>query len=412
MTSLELIPPRGPLRQLTLANLISAVGTGLYLTGSTLYFTRVAGLPVGRVAAGLAPAIAVGLALMTGFGRLADHWGPKPVYIGLLLMQAAAMAAFTQVRTEQWFLVVAIFSGIADRALSGTMGAFLHAVSARENLVVARAQLRTTVNIGLGGGTLLAGLALAVNTAPAYTALIAGNAALFTVSALMMLRLPVQTEPGRRRPRAARTAGVLRDRRYLAVTAANGLLSLHGSTLTFALPLWVADHTSAPTWTVSLVLIVNMAMAVVLQVQVSRRSDSIPSSARMAMFSGLFLAGSCLVMTVTTRSGAWLVILLLLLVWVVMFSVGELTQSAAQFFFGFALAPDEAMGSYQSVFALGQGVVRAAAPLLLTVTVLDHGAVGWLVLGAFFVVSGWLTARATKWAAEGVQPTITASPSA
>jgi Major Facilitator Superfamily len=402
MSTHQLIPAPGPLRRFTLASLVNSVGNGMYLTGSALFFTRVVGLSVGEVASGLAIATAVGLTLMTLFGKLADRYGAKPVYIALLLGQAAAMAGFTLVHDYAGFLVVAAVSAAADRGISGVVGALVHAVSAQEDRAVARAQLRTTSNLGMGGGTLLAGVALAVHTDLAYTALIAGNALLFVAAAAILLRLPVHaTAPGRRRGTAAgRRAGPLRDGRYLAVTAVNGLLSVHTGVLNFAVPLWIADHTAAPTWSVSLVMVVNMVLVVVLQVRVSGSSNSVPASARMALLAGGGLAASCAVMTVTPGLGAVLAVLVLL-VWVTVFTLGELAQSAAQFYFGFALAPDEAMGAYQSVFALGVGVVRALAPLLLTATVLDRGAAGWLVLGALVGLTGWLTSATATWAARG-----------
>ncbi len=400
MNAHPLIPAPGPLRRFALANLVNTVGSGLYLTGSALFFTRVVGLSVDQVATGLALATAVGLALMTVCGRLSDRFGAKPVYVALLLVQAAAMVWFTQVHGYGWFLAAATVSAIADRGISGVVGALVHVVSDQQDRAVARAQLRTTSNIGMGGGTLLAGAALAVDTHLAYLALIAGNAVMFLLAALIVARMPVHGRPAARRTAGERTrrAGPLRDRRYLALTAANGLLSLHAGILSFAVPLWIADHTAAPTWTVSLVLIVNMVLVIVLQVKVSGSATDIPASARMARWAGITLASSCAIMAATPYLGAVLAVLTLV-AWVTVFSLGELTQSAGQFYYGFALAPDEAMGAYQSVFALGQGVVRALAPLLLTATVLDHGSAGWLALGALVGLAGWLTAATATWAA-------------
>ena len=401
MNASSLIPPAGPLRRFTLATLVSTVGSGLYLTGGALFFTRVVGLSVGQVASGVAVSTAVGLTLMTVFGRLADRFGAKPVYVWLLLGQSAAMVSFTQVHGYGWFLVAASFSATADRGISGVVGALVQVVSGAQDRAVARAQLRTTSNIGMGGGTLLAGAALAVNTHFAYLSLVGGNAVMFLVAALIMVRMPVRTPAvAPAAGSAARRTGPLRDRHYLALTAANGMLSVHASILAFAVPLWIADHTAAPTWSVSLVLIVNMVLVVVLQVRVSASADSLPASARMARWAGVTLALSCAIMALTPYLGA-LPAVAVLVVWVAVFSLGELTQSAGQFYYGFALAPDEAMGVYQSVFALGQGVVRALAPLLLTATVLHHGSAGWLLLAVLVGGTGWLTSATIEWASGG-----------
>ncbi|WFE49778.1 hypothetical protein [Micromonospora sp. WMMD1155] len=75
----------------------------------------------------------------------------------------------------------------------------------------------------------------------------------------------------RRQPRvAAPTHGprliALRDRPFLAFTLVDGLMSMHISLLTIALPLWIAGHTTAPVWMISALTLVNTGLVVLLQV--------------------------------------------------------------------------------------------------------------------------------------------------
>ncbi|GHH82953.1 MFS transporter [Streptomyces sulfonofaciens] len=394
---LHLLPPPGGLRRFAVANLINTVGSGLYITSGTLFFTRAVGLTVEETALGMTVGTGVGLALMMVFGRLSDRFGPKPVYVSLLVAQALMMAAFTQVRSFSWFLVVAVVSGIADRGIAGTAGALIHAMSDAENRITARAQLRTSTNVGLGLGTLIAGTSLLVDTAAAYTCVVAGNAVLFGTAAAMLLGVDAghRRAPGTAGAATARTAAPLRDRRYLAVTAANGLLALHASVLSFALPLWVAGHTEAPKWSIAMVMIVNTVLVVLLQVRVSRRTGTVPQAARMARLTGVVFAMACLTMAATRSLGPALSVGVLLL-WAVIYTAGELAQTSAEFCLGFELAPDHAQGAYQSVFALGPGVMRALAPTLLATLVLGNGSTGWLALAGFFLVSGLLVSAAAR----------------
>lgn len=395
IAKLQLLPPPGGLRRFAVANLINTVGSGLYITGGTLFFTRTVGLSVEQTAFGLTVGTGVGLALMMVFGRLADRFGPKLVYVSLLVVQAMMMAVFTQVRSFSWFLVVATISGIADRGISGTVGSLIHAMSDGGNRITARAQLRTATNVGLGLGTLIAGAALLVDTPQAYTFVVAGNAVLFAAAASMLAGVHVAHHRVSRAAAvgAVRAPGPLRDTRYLAVTAANGLLALHASVLSFALPLWVADHTGAPKWSIAMVMIVNTVIVVLLQVRVSQRASAVPQAARMARLTGIALAAACLTLAATESLGPVLCIAVLLL-WTVIYTAGELWQTSAEFCFGFELASDDAQGAYQSVFALGPGVMRALAPTLLATLVLGNGTRGWIVLAGFFVVSGFLASTA------------------
>ncbi|MFB6842731.1 MFS transporter [Streptomyces sp. NPDC056361] len=418
LRSLELLPSDPGLRRFAAANLVNTVGSGLYLTGSALFFTRVIGLSSGQVALGLGTATAVGLALMVVCGKLADRVGAKPVYLGLLLLQAAAMTGYVFVDGVTGFMVVAVISGVADRGISGTVGALIHVVAPPAERLTARAQLRTATNVGLGCGTLLAGIALSLGTPTAYRALILGNALLFLVAAALVSRVPARA-PLKRGGSvgdvpAARTPRPLRDRGYLAVTAANGLLSLHVSTLSFALPLWVVTRTSAPAWSVSLLVLVNTVLVVLLQVRAGRSAATLPAAVRQARRAGLLLALSCGLMFLTAHLPGAAVVAVLLL-WAVVFTLGELAQSSSGFYFGFELAPDTAQGAYQSVFALGPGIMRSLAPGLLSLVVLDHGSAGWLWLGALFTVAGVLTAACARRAghrltADPADPTDPADP--
>ncbi|MGW0538222.1 MFS transporter [Streptomyces sp. NPDC003032] len=408
---LQLLPPPGGLRRFAIANLINTVGSGLYITSGTLFFTRAVDLTVEQTALGLTLGTGVGLALMMVFGRLADRFGAKPVYVTLLVSQALMMAAFTQVRDFSWFLVVAVLSGIADRGISGTVGSLIHAMSGKESRITARAQLRTATNVGLGVGTLIAGVSLLVDTAAAYTCVVAGNAVLFAVAAAMLAGVRVERTPSRAAGSGVvRGASPLLDVRYLAVTAANGLLALHVSVLSFALPLWVADYTEAPKWSIAVIMIVNTILVVLFQVRVSRRASTVPQAARMARVTGVVLAAACLTLAGTSALSPVLCVAVLLL-WAVVYTAGELWQTSAEFCFGFELAPDDAQGSYQSVFALGPGVMRALAPTVLAVLVLKNGTLGWAALAAFFLVSGVLASAAAMWAhrdRETVRPVLTA----
>lgn len=386
------VPRPGPVREFAVVNLINTVGSGLFLAGGALFFTRGLGLPVDTVALGLSMGLGVGLFVSVGFGRLADRFTPRPVYVGLLLLQALSMTSYPFVQTEGQFLAIAVVSGIADRGIAGTVGAVIQGITGGTDRVRVRAQLRSTTNVGLAFGALLAGFALSWDTELAYAALVWCNALIFAVAAIMVRRInmgrpPPRSDHGRARP--------LTDRPYLRVTLFNGLMSLHVSTLSFALPLWVAAGTDAPLWVVSAMLAINTALVVMLQAPLSGLASDFPRARRSAILAGAVLSLSCLTMALTPSTRG-LETVAVLLVWIVIFTFGELAQASCQFFVGFEMAPDHAQGSYQSVFALGPGIMRAAAPLLLSAVVLSQGARGWLVLAAGFCLAGLLLALAVR----------------
>src|SRR5262249_58689599 len=71
-----LVPGQRVGRWLALAALIDSTGTGLFMTGSAIYFTRVVGLSAAQVGLGLSVAGLVGLLGSVPIGVLGDRFGP------------------------------------------------------------------------------------------------------------------------------------------------------------------------------------------------------------------------------------------------------------------------------------------------------------------------------------------------
>lgn len=401
----SIIPPRGPVRRFAAVGLLRSVGSGLFMSGSALFFTRVAGLQISEVGFGLSIAAAIGLLTMIPIGRLADRVGGRPVYLVLLLTQAAMMCAYVTVDSFWGFLVVTSLSAVAERGMAGTVGVLVHALgSTGTGRVLIRSYLRSTGNVGISLGALLAGLALQVDTVTAYVLLVTGNAFMLLAAAITMrtLRIP-RTSPARdgdpagrrRKPAFARA---LRDRQYLSLTVTSGISTLHYHLLSFAMPLWIANWTAAPRWMISAILVVNTVMVVLLQVRASQLASTLRDAARTAQLAGITLGVACAVIAFTADRPA-LVALFMLALWAVIHSVGELLQASSEFCLSFDLAPDDAQGEYQSTFALGEGMARVVAPGLLSVTVLSEGAVGWAGVGVLLLGAGMATASIARRAA-------------
>ena len=124
------------------------------------------------------------------------------------------------------------------------------------------------------------GFAIAADTRTGYVALILTAAAASLAAATIFLRLPSVA------PIPAPTHGprliALRDRPFLAFTLVDGLMSMHFSLLTIALPLWIAGHTTAPIWMISALTLVNTVLVVLLQVRAARSTTTVPGAARAA----------------------------------------------------------------------------------------------------------------------------------
>lgn len=379
------VPPAGPVRRFAVANLINTIGTGMFIAVSALFFTRGLGLPVAVVARGLTAGLLAGLSFSIVVGRWSDRFGARSVFVGLLLLQAGALASYPLAGDRHLFAVVAVISGIADRGIAAVVGAYVQTIAIDGDRILARAQLRMTTNIGIALGALLAGLALASDTSAAYRLVVRVDAVAFLVTAVLVSRIhgPAPRSGGEALPRR----GVWRDRRYLWAAGLNGWLSIHASTLSFALPIWVSRSTNAPVWIVSVLLTVNTVIVILLQAPVSGLARTFAGARRTAILAGCVLGSSCLIIGATAWT-ARSVTLIVLLAWIVALTLGELLQAATAFFAAYEMAPAGVQGQYQAAFALGPGITRAVAPLLFAAFVTNAHPVGWVLLGLTLVVAG------------------------
>jgi MFS family permease len=386
------LPPE--VRRLVIATLVNTFGNGVYAAVGALYLTRAAGLSVGEVGLGLTIAGMVGLIASTPLGVVADRLGPNRAYVGFLLLQAVTMTALTQVRSFGLFVAVVGVTAIADSGQRGAKGALIAGLVPSDQRVRTRALLRVVTNIGMGVGMALAGIVLAVDQREVYLIALLANAATYLVTAGLvqwgMARVaPVPSTAGP----SALTA--LKDRPFLAFVALDGLLSMHNAMAQVAIPLWVATATDAPTWLISVLLLVNAASVILLQLRVARGTEQLAGAARAGRRAGLLLALACGVLAVTDVTSGWLTIALLILAALV-HVLGEMLQSAGGWGISFELAPPGGQGQYQGAYAMGTQVGDLVAPVVLTVVAVSWGWPGWLLTATIFLAAGALIPVAVR----------------
>jgi MFS family permease len=378
------------------AQLADSIGLGGYLVCSALYFTRVVGLSPTQVGLGLTVGWAAGFVAGVPLGHLADRRGARGVAVLLALCTAAALVGFLFVRSFVPFVVVACLYSSALCGLNAARQALLAGLVAAADRTRVRAVLASAINGGIAVGAGLGAVALQVDTAAAYLAVFAVDAAGLVVSALVLLRLPVVAPtPGTRgEPRLA----VLRDRPYALVALLNMLLQLHIPLITLAIPLWIVERTDAPGWTVAALLALNTCSVVLFQVRVASRVTDLSSATRMVRHAGVTLLAACAVFAASGFAGpAWLAVAVLLVA-AALQAAAEMMQASGAWEISFGLAPDGRHGQYQGFFGAGFTVARMLGPLLVTTLVLGWGALGWLLLGAVFLLAGLAMAPAVRWA--------------
>lgn len=365
------------------------LGQGLAGTGALLYLTGPVHLSVGAVGGCMTAAGLLGLLAAVPAGRVCDRFGPKHVLAAALAAMAAATFGFLTVRTVPEALGVACLYSAACQSAYTSRGA-LAVFVAPDDPARLNAALYRAGNIGYALATPIIGAAAARGAASAYSSVLLGAAAVFTSAAvgcvLVRARRPVAV--GAAPTRGQRAARPLRDTRFLALTALYGVTSLQFMITEFALPLWVVDHTRAPRAMVGAAALISTVFVVAVQPTVSRRISSTRWAAGAMAASGIAAGAGCLVLAASHgRSPASAAVLVL--VGAVALAAAEVVQVVGAITLSYRLAPVSAVGAYQGVFSLGQGLAMAAGPVLLARTVLRPGA-GWAGVAVLLAAAGLL----------------------
>ena len=365
--------------------LVDAVGSGLFLASSALFFTRVLDLTSVEIGIGLSLSGVGGLLALVPLGRLADRVGARRVLVGLHVWRGLWFAAYPLVQGPLSFFAVTFLVGMAEWSVASMTQAVVGTLDEGDSRVRTMAAMGAVRNVGFTVGALLAAVATVVDRPAGYVALVLADAVTYFLAAVLLTRLPVRAAP--RPVGAARGRGHLPGPRFLLLTGLNGVLYLHTVLLAVGLPLWVVTGTAAPRVTVALILVVNTLVVVTVQVRLSRGADDLGRAARCQRRSGLALAACCLLVAVTSGVGSGAAAVLVLLAAAVL-TLGEVWQQVGAWGLSYALSPADRQAFYLSVYNVGLAGAAIVGPTLVTAAVFRAGALGWAVLAAAFALTG------------------------
>ncbi|MEV7726073.1 MFS transporter [Streptomyces sp. NPDC087917] len=363
---------------------ISAVGIGMYIPFSLVFFHHVTGLSFALVGVVLTVTGLAGLAVMPLAGSAVDRFGAKKANLVLYAVRALGFALYPFADSLPAFAAVALITALADRSFPIVQQSLIGEVArggARDRL---QASIRALQNAGMGAGALLVSgvLALWGTGGFAYTAW--GNAVAFALAGLLV---------GRVRPVDGPTAGsavrppagyrmVLADRPFLGLTAANFLTALGYSALSVLFPLYIATWLHGPDSLTGAAFTVNTALCAGVGVLIAsrvRRSGArrTRSAALGALLFAAAFAGQILLGTVRPGQSATLVVLLLI---VVVYTVGELVHSPSGGALSVSAAPEAVRGRYLATYQLSYSLASALAPSLFTGLLAVDGRLPWALL--------------------------------
>ena len=383
----NIVSPDPTVRKLTFANYINTFGNGMFHTVGIIYFSYTVGLGAHAVAFAFTIGAAVSLAVSVPAGHLADKWSPK--YVGLWSFVFQGVILGLQVFTKTWsvFVILLCVEYFVERFGQNARMSYIAQVGEGQKRVEARAYMRAVANLGIGSGTLIAGVALAINTPAAYKTMIVLDALTFLLAALAYSRVPNIA------PTLAEHEkfdwSVLRDHRYLIATALNGGLNLHFLVQNVAIPVWVVQETNAPRWMISAIMLLNTIAIVLFQVRTSKKADNLQTAVKLFQQASFFVAIASLIYALAHGVNAFYASIFMLLGMCVHIA-GELYGSNSAWMIAMDLADQRRQGVYQGIWSMGFGLTDMVGPTILVALVIGIGQFGWVILALWFLIIGQL----------------------
>jgi MFS family permease len=407
------VPDEPAVKRWVLVVVTDAIGTGMYLPISVLYFTVVVGLRPASVGLGLGIAGLLGSIASPVAGALVDRWGARAVLVACWLAAAVAFVGYLGVRGWTSFVLVATVAQVADHVAQPAKKVFLSAIVSAERRVPLMAFQRATFNVGIGLGGLVTAALLLVGTNTAYHAVLIADAVTFLGAAGLIRTIPVP-RPGRpgTKPSAASTpvaavrhqAGyrqVLRDRRYVALAVLNVLVLTYSTAFQVGMPLWVHQYTSAPTSVIPVLFTLNTVLVVLLQVRLTRSCTTVRQTPRAYLrVAGTFGLAALGYWTAYRLGRAEALVVAVLVAAVLAHTLAELYGQVGEWTVSFTLAPDRLRGRYLALFGLSLSAEAAIGPGLVTMLIAVSPDLAWFGLAGVLALGCLVTSWVVRGAAE------------
>ncbi|MEU7552042.1 MFS transporter [Streptomyces sp. NPDC044571] len=371
-------------RPLLVAAGVSAVGIGMYVPFSLVFFHHVTGLSFAAVGLVLTVTGLAGLAFMPMAGSAVDRFGARRVTLALYAMRTLGFALYPFADSLPAFAAVALVTALADRSFPVAQQSLIGEVAhggAQDRL---QASLRALQNAGMGAGAMIVSGVLALWGTGAFGHTAYGNALAFALAGLLVSRVrPVRgarSTSAKRPPAGYRM--VLRDRPFLGLTAANFLAALGYAALSVLFPLYITtwlhgpDSLTGAAFTLNTVLCAGIGVLVAGRVRRSGARRTRSAALGSLLFAAAFV-GQIVLGTVRPGQGATLVALLAV---VVLYTLGELVHSPSGGALSVSAAPEAVRGRYLATYQLSYSLATALAPSLFTALLSVDGRLPWALL--------------------------------
>jgi MFS family permease len=368
-------PDIGPHRRFVSALGIDALGSGVWMPLSMLYFLHQTSLSLVQLGLAMTIANTAAFAVVPFLGVLVDRVGPR------LVMQAGnagAAAAFLLYPFAHalWSVTALVFCATATRqAFWSALGPMVTGITRPGERELWFGFLQAMRNAGYGVGGVLSAVALTVGTGAAFQVVVVTNAASYLVAFVLMLgvagggRTATADDAGAERAREGWWVAFA-DSGYRPLIAVIFCYAMATMTLNVTMPVYFVDTLGLPGWLPGTVFVINTVMIGVGQGLVVRAMTG--STRRRVLHAAVGFTVASYVMFYLAHALTTTTAVVVVLLAASVYTLGEMSSGPVVSALSAETPPPEQRGRYMAAAQLAWSAAAAASPLFYS-TLLDHG---------------------------------------
>jgi len=374
------------------ALLIDALGTGLYLPFSLLYFQAVAHLPLPAIGVALTIATVATLPMTPLTGALVDRWGARRLVIASQLLQALGFVGYLVVQSIPVLVATALLVTAGSRAFYAASTALIAQVAGPSERDRWYGFVGATQSLGLAAGGLLAGVVVAAPGAVGYRALILADTLSFLLAAFLLHRH--MEDPSLPHVTARQAGGyraVLADRPFLGLIACNVVFALCGLMLTVGLAIYATESLGLSTAIVGAAFAVSTLLTLGTQTLIVRWLEPYRRTRVLAAAAAIRALGGCLFVLALVLPRAVLVPYIFIVVGI--YTLGGLVSSPTATALAASAAPVGLQARYLALYELTWGIAATLAPGVFTVLYAGSAVLPWAMVTGLALIVGVVVVR-------------------
>lgn len=382
----------GPMRRLFTGQFLNALGNGLTLALLVVYLVEVRDIPTAVATSLLAWQAILALAISPISGTLVDRFGPRPILLGAVLVEALGVFSYGQVTSiPQAFLAMTIVA-IGGAGIWGPSSALTARLVPSADRSTAFGFGFMLLNLGLGLGGLISATIVDVDDPSTFTLLYTLTSTAYIALFLAVLSmgnvggLPIEEEadppadptadpspalatsdPGDPAPRPTPDGGwreVLRDSTLLRYALAGLLMLTFGyGSVDAGVSLYITRSVGLDEHFIGVVFAANTAVIVIMQLLVL---GIIRGRSRSRLLAGVAIVWgvSWLLFASALGMPGEITKVVVLVLGVSVFAIGETVWSPVAPALLNDLAPEHLRGRYNSFQSVLWGVSGALGPII------------------------------------------------